>query len=191
VNSFLRDFSFAARTLRKNPTFTVTALVTLALGIGASAAIFSVVDAVLLRPLPYREAQRLIFLTSDLRTRNVKDFPVAPGDLKDLRDQGTQFEGIAGVNTFRFSLVGENGEPEQVRGAAATTNLFHVLGIRTILHAAAATAATGSSLRTAAGGRSGRARRGGGTGSDRGASAATPSAHRHPGVRLLAAPLWR
>src|SRR6266571_4214088 len=101
----MKDFAFGARTLRKNPAFAITALITLALGIGASAAIFSVVDAVLLRPLPYAHAERLVFLTSDLRNRNVLDFPVAPGDLKDLSAGATQFDALAGVSTFRQPLV--------------------------------------------------------------------------------------
>jgi putative ABC transport system permease protein len=132
VYSLLKDLSFAVRTLRKNPTFAITALMTLALGIGASAAIFSVVDAVLLRPLPYANADRLVFLTSDLRKRNVKDFPVAPADLKDLREQGTLFSGIAGLNTNRVPFIGDNGEPEQINLAAATTNLFPILGVHIV-----------------------------------------------------------
>ena len=74
VDTWLKDFAFGVRTLRKNPAFALTALVTLALGIGASTAIFSVVNAVLLKPLPYTQADRLVIVTSDMRNRKVTDF---------------------------------------------------------------------------------------------------------------------
>src|ERR1039457_5160124 len=73
----LRDFTYAARTLAKSPVFAATAIVTIALGIGASTAIFSVTNAVLLRPLPYKNPDRLAFAISDMRKRNVKDFPLS------------------------------------------------------------------------------------------------------------------
>ena len=85
----LRDFILAARTLRKSPVFAVTAALTIALGIGASAAIFSVTNAVLLRPLPYHDPGRLVFALSDMRKRSVKDFPFSNADFMDLRDGTT------------------------------------------------------------------------------------------------------
>jgi hypothetical protein len=119
-----KDLSYAIRSLLKSPAFALTAVVTIALGIGASTAIFSVVNAVLLRPLPYRDADRLVLLWSDLRARNVKDFPISPGDLPDIRAGGTLFEGFAGVGTFRQPLTEDNVEPEQVRVAGVTPNIF-------------------------------------------------------------------
>jgi predicted permease len=124
-----KDLSYAIRSLIKSPGFAITAILTIALGIGASAAIFSVVNAVLLRPLPYRDADRLVLVWSDLRARNVKDFPIAPADVPDLRAGGTGFEGLAGVGTFRQALTGDDGEPEQVRVAGVTTNIFSLLGV--------------------------------------------------------------
>jgi len=132
VESVLKDVAYAVRTLRKNPGFTVTALLTLALGIGASTAIFSVVNAVLLRPLPYANADRLVIVTSDMRNRDVKDFPIAPGDQKDMVDQLTQFESLGGVLTFRQPLVGDDNVAEQVKSGIVTANFFKVLGARIV-----------------------------------------------------------
>ena len=88
MQSLLKDVAYAWRTLRSNPAFSLTAIITLALGIGASTAIFSVVNAVLLRPLPYGDAGRLTLIWGDMVKRDVKDFPFPPGDLPDLRQRG-------------------------------------------------------------------------------------------------------
>ncbi len=130
MGTFLKDVTYAFRTLRKSPAFAFTALITLALGIGASTAIFSVVNAVLLRPLPYPNADRLVLITSDLRNRNVRDFEFAPGDVNDLRAQVPLIENAAGVITFRQPLSGDNAEPEQVSTAFVTTNLTGLLGAK-------------------------------------------------------------
>ncbi|HEY2849551.1 MAG TPA: ABC transporter permease [Gemmatimonadaceae bacterium] len=132
MNTWLRDFAFGIRTLRKNPAFAVTALVTLALGIGASTAIFSVVNAVLLKPLPYARADQLVIVTSDMRTRHVTDFPIAPGDLRDIRDRIKALSGVAGVTTFPIPLTGDESDPVQINGGLATTNLLSVLGMKVI-----------------------------------------------------------
>jgi putative ABC transport system permease protein len=133
MQSLLKDITFAWRTLRSNPAYSLTAIITLALGIGASTAIFSVVNAVLLRPLPYGDAGRLTLIWGDMVKRNVKDFPFPPGDLPDLRQQATLFQEIAGVSTFRQPLVGDGGEPEQVNIAGVTENVFTVLRARIVL----------------------------------------------------------
>jgi hypothetical protein len=85
----LRDFVYAARSLRSSPAFAVAAVLTLALGIGASTAIFSVADAVLLRPLPYKDPGRLVYACNDLKTRNVSDHLWSGPNYMDLRDQAS------------------------------------------------------------------------------------------------------
>src|SRR3984957_21056446 len=97
-----RDFTYAVRTLRKSPVFLATAVITIALGIGASTTIFSVTNAVLLRPLPYKDPERLIIACGDMRKRNVKDFPFSNAEYFDIRetDKNT-FEDFAGVLTGR------------------------------------------------------------------------------------------
>jgi putative ABC transport system permease protein len=130
MDSVMKDLGFAARALRKHPTFALTAILTLALGIGVSTAIFSVVNAVLLRPLPYASPDRLVFVWGDLRNRNVFDFPFPPADYRDLREQSTLFEDFAAVSSFQQPLAGDGGAPEQVQVAGATPNLFTMLGAR-------------------------------------------------------------
>jgi putative ABC transport system permease protein len=130
VSTWLSDFAFGIRTLRKNPAFAITALITLALGIGASTAIFSVVNAVLLKPLPYSQADRLVIVTSDMRNRHVTDFQIAPGDMKDMREQIKSLSGLAGVITFPLPVVEEGTEPQQIRGGNATINLMSMLGVK-------------------------------------------------------------
>jgi putative ABC transport system permease protein len=130
----LRELAFAGRTLRKSPIFAVTAALTIALGVGASTAIFSVTNAVLLRPLPHKDPDRLVIVASDMRNRNVRDFPFSNEDFIDLRE-GTKdtFQGLAGVFTFRNVLPKEDGTPEQVRSAVVTTNFFPLVGAKIAL----------------------------------------------------------
>jgi putative ABC transport system permease protein len=125
----LRDLGIAVRVLSRSPQFTLIAVVTIALGLGASAAIFSVTHAVLLQPLPYKDPDRLVLAGMELRQRHVKDLQFSNADYIDLRE-GTkqQFEDLAGVFTFRGVLPGEDGRPEQVRQAIATTNFFRLMG---------------------------------------------------------------
>src|SRR4051812_44378380 len=122
-----KDLGFAARTLRKHPAFALTAIITLALGIGASTAIFSVVNAVLLRGLPYKDADRLVFVWGDMRNRKVYDFPFPPGDYKDLREQSPLFEDFAAVNPIRLPLGGDGVTPERVKVAGVTPNILTLL----------------------------------------------------------------
>ena len=126
---FGRDLSFAVRTLRNNPAFSITAIVTLALGIGATTAIFSVANAVLLRPLPYKDAERLAIIWGELRQRNVYDWSFAPGDLKDVMDQGTLFEKLGAITTGQGAVTVEGAPPQPIKFARVTPNIFDVLGV--------------------------------------------------------------
>src|SRR5262245_25982196 len=125
-----KDFAFAARSLRKSPVFAITAILTIALGIGAGTAIFSVVNAVLLRPLPYSDPQRLAIIWGDLRARNVVDWPFSGPDFDDLRRQADLFEEIAGVNTFRAVIPMENAQAETLPAGNVTPNFFRMMGAR-------------------------------------------------------------
>jgi putative ABC transport system permease protein len=127
----LRDFAYAARTLWRSRSFTVAAVITIALGVGASTAIFSVTSAVLLRPLPYKDPDRLVVACADLRTRSVKDFPFPNADFCDLRSGAkTMFEDFAAIRTGRPIFPRDDGTPEQLRAAFVTTNTFRLLGVK-------------------------------------------------------------
>ena len=129
-----RDLALGVRTLRKNPAFSLTAIITLALGIGASTAIFSVVNAVLLRPLPYGDADRLAIITQDLRARNVVDFPVGPGDVPDVKAGLPSFESIAALQTGRnVPYTDKDGKAQLISVANATPNIFRLLKVP-VLH---------------------------------------------------------
>jgi predicted permease len=131
---FLRDLAYAGRTLRKSPIFAITAALTIALGVGASTAIFSVTNAVLLRPLPYQNPDQLVIMPSDMRNRGVKDFPFSNANFIDLREATkSEFQGIAGVFTFPNTLTGEDGMPEQVHMGVVTTNYFELVGTKIAL----------------------------------------------------------
>ena len=131
MQSLWQDLRYGARMLLKNPGFTLIAVTTLALGIGANTAIFSVANAVLLRPLPYKNPDRLVLGVAELRQRNVTDWPLSNVDVFDLRNGAkTTFEDVAAVNTGRRIMSREDGSPEQVRVASVTPNFFRLLGAK-------------------------------------------------------------
>ncbi|MGZ5003862.1 MAG: ABC transporter permease, partial [Chthoniobacterales bacterium] len=124
----MKDLRFALRQLRKTPGFSCIAILTLALGIGANTSIFSVVNAVLLRPLPYPEPNRLAILSeSDSTQPNISvSFP----DYVDWRRDNTVFEELAAGRRESLNLSGREGlEPEQISGAIVTANFFKVIGL--------------------------------------------------------------
>ena len=128
----IKDLRYAIRGLRKNPVFTFVALLTLALGIGANTAIFSLVNAVLLRPLPLPEADRLVTIWEDLSVAGFPRSEVAVGTYHEWRKQQTVFTDVAAVEWRALNLTGE-GEPERISGYAVTSNFFSLLGIQPAL----------------------------------------------------------
>jgi putative ABC transport system permease protein len=128
ADSVWQDLRQGARMLRRNPAFAAIALLTLALGIGATTAIFSVVNAVLLRPLPYPQADRLVTVRTQQRSSG-EGFNSSMPDYRAWRDETTAFVGLAAYRYRDVNLVGGGAPPERVEGARVTTNLFSVLGV--------------------------------------------------------------
>ena len=134
VGKLTRDFRYALRQFQRSPGFALTVIGTIALGIGATLGVFSVVHSVLLRPLPYRNPDRLVVAYGDMRRRSAADLPFSSPDFMDMRNGAkTMFEGFAGVRTSKMLLERTDGGIEQVRAAAVTTNFFQLLGGRIVL----------------------------------------------------------
>jgi len=128
METLWQDVHFGIRVLRKNAGFTVVAVLTLALGIGANTALFSVIDAVLLRPLPYPNSDRLVSIAlQDVVTKD-RNFVISYTKLQRIQSQSQLLEGTAGYYPLPLSLA-MHGAPEQVNAAHATRNLFEVLGV--------------------------------------------------------------
>src|SRR3984957_6432141 len=133
MNSLLQDIRYALRTLAKNPGFTIVAVLTLALGIGANTAIFSVVNSVLLQRLPYQNPDSLVEV-SNTYLPAWPQLGLSPGDFQDWRQQSRDFSDMAAYVDLAqgFNLTGE-GEPMRVKVAFATSNLFPMLGINPLI----------------------------------------------------------
>lgn len=130
ADNLVRDIRFALRMFRRNPVFTAVALLTLGLGIGANAAIFSVIDGVLLRPLNFRESQRLYSIW-ELVPKFTDRFPLLPANprhTQEWRQDCKSFEGFAEIRTDTMTLAGL-GDPEQVLAAEVSWNYFDLLGV--------------------------------------------------------------
>jgi putative ABC transport system permease protein len=124
----MNDLTFALRQLRKSPVFTFVAVLTLALGIGANTAIFSIINAVLLRPLPYPDADRIMVLNES--SGPGQDYSVALPDYFDWRNDNTVFEYLAATHKESRNLSGIPGrEPERVSCASVTRNFFNIIGL--------------------------------------------------------------
>src|SRR5215831_12641766 len=127
-----QDLRYGARMLFKNPGFTLIAALTLALGIGANITIFSVINAVLLHPLPYPEAERLVFLWTEVPKQNIKERASAYANFSEWRDQNKSFEDLAVFDPTAVTLTGA-AEPEGVMSVRASANLFPLLGMAPLL----------------------------------------------------------
>lgn len=130
MEALIKDIRYALRALRDRPGFTIVAVITLALGIGANSAIFSVVSAVLLNPLPYHEPDRLVVALYGGGQSSSN--PVSPRDFRDWQEQNTVFEQMAAASLWGPNMTGRD-QPEQIRGLQATGNLFDMLGVEAAL----------------------------------------------------------
>lgn len=132
MDALLADVRYGLRLFRKSPLFTAVAVGTLALGIGANSAIFSIVDAVVIRPLPYAESDRVVVIWEDNSRAGFPRNTPAPANFADWRRLNRTFEDMAATRGAGASLTGD-GSPEQILGRATTPNFFSVLGVQPIL----------------------------------------------------------
>jgi predicted permease len=126
--TFFQDLRYAARTAWRDKGFSLVAVLTLALGIGANTALFTVVDAVLLEPLPFHDPDELVRATADFSGQRVKDVGLSVPELFDLRDRSDAFESVAGVWVINANLT-ETDEPERIETALVDANYFAMLGV--------------------------------------------------------------
>jgi predicted permease len=128
----ISDFKYALRTLAKTPGFTIIAVITLALAIGANTAIFSLINDLFLRGLPFKEPSRVVHFFGGDKSRDIVDIGVSAPRYQHFRDGQTVFDGLAAENFFLFTLTGL-GDPVQVFGGRLTSNYFDLLAVRPIL----------------------------------------------------------
>ena len=126
----LNDLHYAFRQLAKSPAFTFIAILTIALGIGANTAIFSVVNGVLINPLPYPNANRILVLYEDLP--NFKDASISYPNFLDWQRMNNSFSSLAAYRPTGYNLSGE-GEPEHLHGEMISAGLFEILGIKPVM----------------------------------------------------------
>src|SRR5882672_1824476 len=132
METFRQDLRYALRMLRKNPGFTTVAVITLALGIGANTAIFSVVNAVLLRPLPFRQPKQLVRVYSEFPTMQLKKFWLSPPELIDIQKEGKSWEAIGAWAPVGRN-IGTETAPLRVTSALVTRGLIDTLGVQPAL----------------------------------------------------------
>ena len=127
-----RDIRHALRMILRAPGFSLIAILTFAVGIGVNTAVFNVVNGVLLRPLPYPDADRITMLWVDNRRQGIREDITSYPAYVDWKTQGTSYEHMAGFTPAAYSLTG-SGEPERLNGAQATANFFDVMGVQPML----------------------------------------------------------
>ncbi|HYY42835.1 MAG TPA: ABC transporter permease, partial [Pyrinomonadaceae bacterium] len=128
METLFHDVRFALRMLWKGRGFTVVAIIALALGIGANSAIFSVVNAVVLRPLPFADSARLVALWGNIHQEGLDELELSAPEFVDLRARTQTCEEMAAYSVQGFNLTGA-GEPERIQGASVTASLFPLLGV--------------------------------------------------------------
>jgi len=132
VEVLWQDLRFAWRTLRRSPGFAIIAVLTLAIGIGANTAIFSVINTVILRPLPFPDSQRIDWVWETDENRNVRRGTASQAEFLDWRDRNRSFEELAAWRELFFTVTG-NGEPEQSWGAQVSANFFRLFRVMPVL----------------------------------------------------------
>lgn len=128
METLVQDIRYGCRLLMRNPGFCAIAVLTLAIGIGASTAIFSVVDTVLLRPLPYRQPDKLVVVTESLPGMSTDEIGVSAAEYQDYRDRNRSFSQVAAYESSGFNLTGV-GQPSRVNAAALSASAFPLLGV--------------------------------------------------------------
>src|SRR5882672_6852823 len=132
METLRQDLGFGLRMLLKNPRFTAVAVLSLAIGIGANTAIFSVANALLLRPLAYKDPDRLVILWNRSPGLNVAQDWFSPGQYLDIKAENQVFDDVAATIDSSFNLTGQ-GIPERVEGARVSSSLFPLLGAQAML----------------------------------------------------------
>jgi len=137
IRDLWQDTKYGARMLRKSPGLTLVAVLSLALGIGAISTIFSFVNGIMLRPLPYPHSERLVLLDETASRRCIESMGVSYPNFLDWRERSHSFEDIACYDTSGFAMAGSastgSAEPEQIRGAFVNQGLFEILGVAPIM----------------------------------------------------------
>src|SRR5216110_379929 len=127
----LKDLRFALRQLIKQPAFTAIAVITIALAIGATTAVLSLVNGLMVRPLPYRAPQQLVLLLQHFKSQNLERIPVSPPEFKDYEARAHSFEKLGAFGYTDFNLAGED-RPERIAGATVTAGVLPLLGVSPI-----------------------------------------------------------
>jgi MacB-like periplasmic core domain len=132
IDDLIRDLRYALRNLRRNPGFTALAVLIMALGIGANSGIFAVLNAVLLRPLPYGDPQRIVLIDEVIPALTREGMLSTPQDVLEFQRNSKAFSAVAGFTFNNVDLTGQ-GEPERLQGARVSAELFDSLGVRPLL----------------------------------------------------------
>ena len=128
MTSILNDLRYALRLMRKAPAFTVIAVATLALGVGANTAMFSVVNAALLNPLPFPDANRLVVISETVKRDTIERRPLSYPDYRDYRDRTSSFDEMAAWSAEKFTLSSADAPAQQIEGEIVSAAYFDLLG---------------------------------------------------------------
>src|SRR5260221_24069 len=132
LETLFQDLRYGARSLRKNPGFSAVVVLTLALGIGANTAVFSVVRGVLLRPLPYAQGEQLVALRQPDAKVGIEDIGFSVKEVQDYREQARSLDGLVEYHSMNFTLLGGQ-EPQRVQTGVVSAAFFDVLGVKPLL----------------------------------------------------------